>query len=340
MSINIALICITAGVISWIITGFLRRYALARNIIDVPNTRSSHDIPTPRGGGLSIVIAFLGVLFFQWQSEFLTERDFWFLFVPPAWIALVGMVDDLGHIPARWRLLAHFFGAGGALFLLGGFPPVSIFGYIVNMGWMGQILALIYLVWLLNLYNFMDGIDGIAGVEAISVCLGGAVVYWIGNPDTRNWILLLLLFTSVAGFLFWNFPKARIFMGDAGSGFLGFMLGLFSLQAAHVAPEFFWAWIILLSVFIIDATVTLVRRILRGDTFYQAHRSHAYQILSRRLDSHVKVTISVLLINLFWLLPWAIFSVLFPRFALLYVLVAISPLVLIAIKTGAGTTNK
>jgi Fuc2NAc and GlcNAc transferase len=112
--------------------------------------------------------------------------------------------------------------------------------------------------------------------------------------------------TVVGGFLFWNFPKAKIFMGDVGSGFIGIVLGLFSVQAAWIAPELFWAWMILLGAFIVDATVTLLRRVKRGDKFYEAHRSHAYQYASRKIEKHYPVSLAFGIINLFWLLPVAV----------------------------------
>jgi Fuc2NAc and GlcNAc transferase len=152
----------------------------------------------------------------------------------------------------------------------------------------------------------MDGINGIAGVEAVTVCLGGLLLYvvavgWV--PEIHG---PLLLGASVLGFLVWNFPRARIFLGDVGSGFIGVMLGVLSIQAAWIAPELFWGWVILIGAFVVDANVTLFRRVWRGETFYEAHRSHAYQYAARRFGSHVPVTLAVGAINLFWLLPLAV----------------------------------
>jgi Fuc2NAc and GlcNAc transferase len=132
----------------------------------------------------------------------------------------------------------------------------------------------------------MDGIDGIASVEAICVCGGGALLYGLlgfaGSTQPTEFVVPLLLAAAVAGFLFWNFPPARIFMGDAGSGFLGITLGVLSLQAAWFAPQLLWSWLILLGVFIVDATFTLLRRLLRCDKVYEAHLSHAYHYASRQ----------------------------------------------------------
>jgi len=327
-----------AAAFSFVFAWLIRRYALARGLLDVPNKRSSHAMPTPRGGGVAIVITFLSFMLVCYVQGMVTARSLLALFGSGAMVAVVGFLDDHGHVKARWRLLVHFIGAGLALCWLG-LPPLSFFGLVFDLGWLGYLLAVFYLVWLLNLYNFMDGIDGIAGIEAITVCFGAALLALLHSPDSADWHIPLLLVAAVSGFLVWNFPKARIFMGDAGSGFLGITLGILSLQAALARPELFWGWLILLGVFMVDATVTLIRRIVRGEKFYEAHRSHAYQILSRRYGSHVKVTLGVLLINVCWLLPLALISGYFPQIALLFVFIAYLPLVLVAVKVGAGTIH-
>ncbi|MDE3740178.1 glycosyltransferase family 4 protein [Pseudomonas resinovorans] len=323
-----------AGV-SLFLTGVLRRYALARSLMDIPNGRSSHSVPTPRGGGVAIVLSFLAALPLLASIGVLAWPVMWALLGAGAWIALVGFLDDHGHIAARWRLLAHFIGAGWALGWLGGLPPLVIFGFDLELGWLGYALAALYLVWLLNLYNFMDGIDGIASVEAICVCLGGALLYLLLGEGTAA-LAPLSLAVAVAGFLFWNFPPARIFMGDAGSGFLGIALGVLSLQAAWVAPQLLWSWLILLGVFIVDATWTLFRRLLRGDKVYEAHRSHAYQYASRQFGKHLPVTLAVAVLNLFWLLPIALWVGLGGVDGALGLLVAYLPLVWLAVRFKAG----
>ncbi|NQD92680.1 glycosyltransferase family 4 protein [Pseudomonas sp. CrR25] len=323
-----------AGV-SLFMTGALRRYALARSLMDIPNARSSHSVPTPRGGGVAIVLAFLAALPVLALANLLPWAVMWALLGAGAGVAVIGFLDDHGHIPARWRLLGHFAGAIWALFWLGGLPPLNVFGMNLDLGWLGHALAAVYLVWLLNLYNFMDGIDGIASVEAICVCLGGGLLYWLLGHSTLA-AAPLLLALAVAGFLFWNFPPARIFMGDAGSGFLGITLGLLSLQAAWQAPELLWSWLILLGVFVLDATWTLLRRLLRGDKVYEAHRSHAYQYASRQFGKHLPVTLAVLGINLLWLLPIALWVGLGGLDGGLGLLLAYLPLAALAVKFKAG----
>ncbi|ENT8441772.1 glycosyl transferase, partial [Pseudomonas aeruginosa] len=150
------------------------------------------------------------------------------------------------------------------------------------------------------------------------------------------WVLAVLA-SAVLGFLIWNFPPAKIFMGDAGSGFLGVVLGALSVKAAWVAPELFWSWLILLGIFVVDATFTLLRRLLRGDRIYEAHRSHAYQYASRYFGKHLPVTLGVFFINVLWLFPFALAVGLGMVDALLGVFVAYLPLILIAVRFRAGS---
>ena len=227
-----------ACVVSWALTGLLRRYALARSLVDIPNERSSHSVPTPRGGGVAIVLTFMIALLALMSFSAFSNTLFLALFGAGVVVAVVGFLDDHGHIPSCWRLLSHFVGATWTLYWLGGLPSLPLFGVILDLGWLGHLVAAVYLVWMLNLYNFMDGIDGIAGIEAVTVCLGMVVLYLLSSVE--DFILvtpMLLMAAAVLGFLFWNFPKAKIFMGDAGSGFVGMVLGVLSIQAAWLAAE-------------------------------------------------------------------------------------------------------
>src|SRR5574338_32021 len=332
---SIWLLLPVVAITSLAMTGGLRRYALARSLIDVPNARSSHTVPTPRGGGVAIVVSFLVTLPICAVLGFVPWPAAWGLLGAGGGIVLLGFLDDHGHIAARWRLLGHFAAAAWVLFWLGGLPAITVLGISVELGWVGHVLAAIYLVWVLNLYNFMDGIDGIASVEALCVCLGGACLYLLIDRAALA-VPPVVLACAVAGFLYWNFPPARIFMGDAGSGFLGIVLGALSLQAAWVAPQLLWSWIILLGVFIVDATWTLLRRLLRGDRVYEAHRSHAYQFASRHYGRHLPVTLAVGAINLLWLLPMAFLVGAGRLDGLAGVLVAYLPLAAIAVKFHAG----
>ncbi|MEH6388841.1 MAG: glycosyltransferase family 4 protein [Pseudomonas profundi] len=332
------LILAVAG-ISCLLTFALRRYALTNSLIDIPNARSSHSIPTPRGGGVAIVVVFLAALVLL---PFVGDVSWhWVIGLGGSGllIAVVGFLDDHGHIAARWRLLAHFSAAAWALFWLEGTLVLQLPGLTVELAWLVYALATFFLVWLLNLYNFMDGIDGIASIEAITTCLGGALIYWLlGHHE--HILVLLVLAAAVGGFLCWNFPPARIFMGDAGSGFLGLMLGVLAVTAAMVEPQLLWSWLILLGVFVLDATWTLSRRLARGDKVYEAHRSHAYQFASREIGSHLPVTLVVLGINVVWLLPLACVVALGYVDGLLGLLIAYVPLAGLAVRFKAGALEE
>jgi Fuc2NAc and GlcNAc transferase len=319
---------------SWALTSFLRRYALAKNLIDIPNDRSSHSVPTPRGGGIAIVVSFLVSLPVLICIGWLTTPICLALIGAGVAVAVAGFLDDHGHIPARWRLLVHFCAATWGLYWLSAFPVLLVFGDFPD--WLSYVCTAIYIVWLLNLYNFMDGIDGLAGIEAITTCCSSALLIWLVTPDSTAWMLPTLLAAAVSGFFSWNFPPARIFMGDAGSGFLGIMLALLSVQAAGVDPQLYWVWLILLGVFIVDATVTLCRRVLRGEKFYEAHCSHAYQYASRTLGAHRPVTLAVGAINIFWLLPVASLVALKKMDGALGLTVAYAPLLWLVLYFKAG----
>ncbi|MGZ8136786.1 MAG: MraY family glycosyltransferase [Methylococcaceae bacterium] len=321
---------------SAILTGVLRRYAIAASLMDIPNVRSSHHLPTPRGGGLAIVIVVLAGLPVLSKLGLLAQQTMWAILGAGAWIAWVGFLDDQGHIPARWRLLAHFIAVAWVLFWLGGLPVLVFGSYSIDMGWVGYIIGAFYLVWILNLYNFMDGIDGLAGIEAITVCFGGMLLFLMHVETSAQYWQLVLLAMAVLGFLLWNFPRARIFMGDAGSGFLGIIMGIFSLQAAWAVPQFFWSWLILLGVFIVDATWTLLRRCWQGEKIYEAHRSHAYQYASRYYGAHKPITLAVGAINICWLTPVALWVGLGSLNGLLGLCLAYLPLVLLAVHFKAG----
>ncbi|MCF5725129.1 MraY family glycosyltransferase [Pseudomonas syringae] len=329
------LIALFVLVVSLVLTAGLRHYALSRSLIDIPNARSSHSVPTPRGGGVAIVLGFLIALPVLALMGAINMSATWALLGAGLSIAVLGFLDDHGHIAARWRLLGHFGGSIWALYWLGGLPSITLFGFNVELGMVGHILAAFYLVWMLNLYNFMDGIDGIASIEAICTCLSACLLYWLAGFDGLI-VLPLVLAAAVVGFLYWNFPPARIFMGDAGSGFLGVILGLLSLQAAWASPTMLWAWLILLGVFIVDATFTLIRRLVRGDKVYEAHRSHAYQFAARRFGKHLPVTLAVTAINLLWLLPVALCVVLLGLDGTFGLILAYLPLIALAIKFNAG----
>ena len=290
---------------SWCVTGWIRRWALAQQLLDIPNARSSHVVATPRAGGLAIVLVTLAGLLLAGVAEWIRWAPIIGFAGSGMLVAAIGFLDDRRHVPRRWRLLAHGLAAVWVTTWCGGVPAVTVSGIPFDFGWVGLPLGTIYVMWLINLTNFMDGIDGITGIEVTTVCFGGAWLIVLLGMGASLWLPPVLLAAATIGFLIWNWPPAKIFLGDSGSGFLGLMLGGLALHAGQVSPLLFWCWNILLGVFVVDATMTLVRRTLRMDPIHEAHRTHAYQHAARRWRGHRPVTLVVGVINALWLLPVA-----------------------------------
>jgi Fuc2NAc and GlcNAc transferase len=313
-----------------------RWYALRARIIDHPTTRSSHARPTARGGGVGFVVAYLIAVPALHAAGMLAVELMIALVGAGAIVSMIGFADDHRHVPAHYRLLVHVIAAVWLTYWLGLPSASDVFrGTASWPDWLSAILVMLYVLWIINLYNFMDGIDGLASVEAVTVGLGSALLAYLTFPDQEFWIPPLFLAAAVAGFFYFNLPPARIFMGDVGSGFLGASLAALTVYWLSHAPPLFWSATILLGAFVVDATVTLLRRLGRGERVYDAHRSHAYQHAARRFG-HKAVTYAIGLVNVIWLLPiaWLISS---SRVSLAVgLIVAYAPLAAAAVYFDAG----
>lgn len=294
LSVGIVVVSFPLGVL---LTALVRRYALHAGVLDVPNARSSHTQVTPRGGGLSIAVLFLaGVALLTWSGE-VDWRPGVALLGGGLLIAAVGWGDDRHPLPVVVRAAAHLVAAAWALAWLGGLPSVSIGWGRLPLGPLGWVLGVLGIAWMTNLYNFMDGVDGLAGGEAVSVgALAGLLELAAGFPGLAA--LSWLLASASAGFLWWNWPPARIFMGDVSSGLLGFAFAVLGVASERAGAIPLFVWLILLGVFVVDATVTLLRRVARGEPWHEAHRTHAYQLAVQAGFSHRRVTLTVLGLNL------------------------------------------
>ena len=316
---------------SAVLTALVRRLALAHGVLDIPNERSSHSSATPRGGGMAIVVTTTtAVLVLAVQGS--VPRDVCVALIGGGIAAaVVGFVDDRFAVPAGVRLAVHLSAAAWAVYWLGGLTAVRLGDHIAPLGWVGGVLAVLGIAWVLNLFNFMDGIDGIAASEAVFVAGAGALLSAGGGAGVTD--AAAVFACACGGFLIWNWPPAKIFLGDVGSGYLGYVIAVLALAATRADSAAVWVWLILGGVFFVDATVTLLRRLVRGERVYEAHRSHAYQWLARRWGSHSKVTCAVLMVNVLWLLPCAVFATRRPSLAAATVIFAFAPLVLVAIAT-------
>jgi Fuc2NAc and GlcNAc transferase len=330
------LIAAASGATSMLLTQAIRRIALTRGLLDVPNERSAHTIPTPRGGGGAIALTATAGFVLLATLHSLDAALLVALLGGGLAVAMVGLIDDRRPLPALVRLLVHFMVAAWAIAWVGGLPPLQIDGRVLIPGAVSTTLAALGIVWVLNLFNFMDGIDGIAASEAVFVTWAAAVIALATNTAAAVSAAALVLGAASLGFLVWNWPPAKIFMGDIGSGYLGYVISVLALADAQHSAVALLMWLTLGGVFFVDATATLARRLVRRERIYQAHRSHAYQWLARRWGSHRRVTVAVMMVNLIWLLPCAFLATLHPDRAVAIVVVALVPLVALAIAAGSG----
>lgn len=339
MIIGLAALVFLAALVG---TELIRRRALHSGLLDIPGARSSHTVATPRGGGAAIVAAFMAGLIVLVSLGSIGAPLFAALFGGGLAIAAVGYADDRYTLAPGVRIVVHFGAALWALYSLGGMPALTIGDHVISFGAAGYLFGAVAIVWVLNLFNFMDGIDGIAASEAMFIT--GAVVLlillsgaWHASEVAAP---AVLLGAACAGFLIWNWPPAKIFMGDVGSGFLGYTIAVLALAHASQSSVAAFTWLLLGGIFFSDATVTLVRRLRRGERAHEAHRSHAYQRLARLWGSHRRVTLTALLINLFWLLPCAAVTVFYPSWAGIVLLAGLIPITVMVILAGAGLPER
>ncbi len=295
-------------IISVILTGLIRRYAIRQSLIDIPNERSSHKAPVPRGGGLTIVLISLCSILFVGYLNLLDQNQIIALIGGGSLVAAIGWLDDHRDVSALFRAVVHFIAAMWTVFWLGGLGPIELGFSTMDLGWFGSLLAVMGMVWLINLYNFMDGTDGIASVQAITAG-SFSVFLFLSSGVTGPALITLVMIGATTGFLLWNWSPAKIFMGDVGSSFLGYFFGALAILGEQSGSVPVLIWSILLALFFWDATLTLIHRFKSGEKWYAAHRSHAYQRFVQMGHSHQKLALWFLVINVTFLWPIAWFAV-------------------------------
>jgi UDP-N-acetylmuramyl pentapeptide phosphotransferase/UDP-N-acetylglucosamine-1-phosphate transferase len=282
---KIIIICFWIFFASFFLVYIYKKWAIKRSFLDIPNERSSHLTPTPRGAGFAFIIIFyLGLTFLNLFDEL--DNHLFYALLPGLGIAIAGVIDDLKDLSPSIRFIIQFICSGLALFLLGGFEPL----FDKNFTGLWSLVAVFGVVWFINLFNFLDGSDGYASMEAISIAL--AVWFFTGSGA------LLILVFSLIGFLYWNWPKAKIFMGDSGSTTLGFILIVFGIHFHNTNQLNFIFWMLLSALFWFDASFTLFRRILNKEKLSHAHKNHIYQRAIQGGFSHLKVLLSGFGINI------------------------------------------
>ncbi|MDA0979506.1 MAG: glycosyl transferase [Proteobacteria bacterium] len=319
-------------VLTWSVAHLYRVAALALQIVDTPNHRSAHRQATPTGAGIAFIGIFgLSLLLVDQSGTLSSAGEIFYDLLPPLLlVAAVGFVDDMKPLPWTVRAPVHLLAAGWIVKQLG-FPVLVVFGVSLDLGFAGIVLGTLGLMWLLNLYNFMDGIDGIATAEAIFV-LGSVVLLGLLFDLSGLSQPLLTLLACCFGFLLINWPKAKVFMGDGGSGFLGLILGSLLLAEQVVNP---WVWLILLGWFITDTGLTILMRLARGEKVYEAHSQHAYQHLNRRYGTS-RTLLLIGAINIGWLLPCAAVATIAQDWAMVLLGCACLPLLIFQYYCGAG----
>jgi UDP-N-acetylmuramyl pentapeptide phosphotransferase/UDP-N-acetylglucosamine-1-phosphate transferase len=292
LAVPLAVAALVAALLSFLVA---RTVAGSTRLLDIPGPRSSHSRPTPRGGGLGIVLVGLGAI------PALAFVDLWPMPWVPAFaafalVAAVGALDDIRHRPVLLRLLAHL--AAAAMLVI----PLSLEWYATALSWPVVAAVVIALIWSINLHNFMDGIDGILTLQALWSWLAYAALFALAAQPASA-LFALLLAAAAAGFLPMNWPRARVFLGDGASGFIGLSIGWLALYGAIRGAVSLPESLIIASAFLVDSSATLLRRVLRGERVWEAHRDHLYQHLLRGGRSHASVGGWYMLWNLLVALP-------------------------------------
>lgn len=277
---------------SFLLTYFIKNYAIKKSLVAQVNERSSHTVPTPHGGGIAIAITWFIGLFYLYLENQIDSNLFYPLMVGVI-IAVVSFLDDVYELSPKLRLVAQGIVAFGGLWFLGGLESINFYFFEITNPIITNLFAFFMIIWFINLYNFLDGINGYAGSEAVFLASAGFILFGGGH--------FIVLAVSVLGFLYWNWNRAKIFMGDVGSTLLGYNVAIFTIYYANIENSNLWIWIILFGVFWFDATLTLIRRKLNGEKLSLAHKKHAYQRLTQSGWSHYKVTNYSIGLNMFLL---------------------------------------
>ncbi len=311
----------------WWLTSSINKGLLCRRLLDVPSARSSHVSPTATAGGLGMLISFSVFLVWFYFTNNSIEKIHILLMCIGSLAGFIGYLDDCYNLKVSWRFVLHILLAVIVVMVLSPLPELQLLGWKFEPSLWLAIFYILALVWFMNLYNFMDGIDGLAGSEAITTLLGAILI--IGLSGSYDWLApLAALVASVLGFLIFNWSPAKLFMGDVGSFFLGSTIGVLVLLTSVNGSMSILSWSILLALFVSDATITLIRRLVGGECIYKAHSSHSYQVLARYWSSHSKVTVLAIAINVVWLWPLAWCAVEYNYIATEIAFIAYAPLLL------------
>ena len=310
-----------------------KKIALHYSIASIPNERTLHIGAIPVGGGVAIVMGWtLAASLLLWVGA-LDLSIFIGLMVGGSFMSALGLIDDARDLSVRFKLLAQIAGTLWCLYWFGGVPPFDMLGLEINPGWIGYPVAGIIILWVINLFNFMDGADGMLAscVSFIGISMGSFLVL---EGDYQNAALLYSLSAASMGFLVFNWPPATMFMGDAGSVFFGLVTPMLVISTVLDHSRLFWIWIIICGYVLTDTTTTLILRLVYVRPFQDAHRQHAYQSLAYRSGDHRRVTVTVIAIQVLWLLPIAGLAYWFSAYGAIFSFLALAPIVAFSAKNG------
>ena len=316
---------------SWVGVFLYKKYAIYKGIISHPNGRTLHELLIPRGGGIVFSLLFISAIFLIWRYQQLSDNLFLMVGVGGGMATFFGFIDDINNIRARTKLIIQI--------LLSSWVVYCLYSdTLLLLNWMPIFITipacLFFMVWAINAYNFMDGVDGMAAFGAVFASLTLALVLFITDNFVELIPIFILIAAMVGGFIIFNWPPASIFMGDAGSIFLGYIFGsllLFTTLNGHLS---IWIWLTVFGYFFADTTVTQILRVILVKKWYLPHRSHAYQNLARITDSHLKITSGIALYNIIWILPLSVLSALKPEMEAIFAILAICPALVVAYKYG------
>ena len=295
--------------------GWAGRCFRRHGVVDEPDqTRRLHAQATPRGGGLLVAGALVLVLCIQmWVLG--TWAKWWPLGLLVLWATTMGWLEDIRPRPIRYRLLGQFGLALAVAFWLGAIVSVPLGPWLWVNPWLWTGLGVIALVWLMNLHNFMDGTDGLAASQGVWSAACYAILFY--GADQQAWAAFAIaMLGGYAGFVVWNRPVARLFMGDTGSLLLGCLVGIFAYQAISSGAASLVTCLMISAVFVVDATATLLWRITSGQQWYTAHASHAFQRLVAGGLSHAQVLGVYMTLNIGLVLPLFIGALFWPEYEL------------------------
>lgn len=298
-------------ILSFLLTYSIKNYAIKKSFLANVNERSLHTIPTPHGGGIAIATTwFLGLLYLYIAQSI--DLSLLYALSTGAILCCVSFLDDVFELHPIVRLFFQALTACLGIYFLGGLEVISFSFFQIQNGYITSIFAFILTLWFINLYNFLDGIDGYAASEAIFLSTAGWLLF-------QNEIFIVFI-CAVVGFLYFNWHKAKIFMGDAGSTLLGYNIAILTLYYTNQESSNLWVWVILFGIFWFDATLTLLRRFKNRENVAQAHKKHAYQRLVQSGWSHSKVVLSAMGLNSILFILVFSFSNLFLAFLISIVL--------------------